>query len=767
MIPSASAASTAGAGMSLRRWRIVYVIAVAIVAAIGFSLGRRGHPATGVVAGALAVAAIGYGAARLRPHRAAAWGMLAIAIVVLAVGETFAGLSHTFGERFPDATDVASLIDYAPLAVAGLWIGHPRTPRRYVSTALDAIVLSLAAALLAWITLINPTLARLHLNAVGRDLVLLDWATDIATLAVAILLILTWRANRSALLLGAGIIAVLGSDVAQSIALLHGNTRATSIDVGFLLFCALAGLSALDLSMTRITSVGTAPERLTVWHFLALAVALLIPPVVLLAETSNGPGHGNGAAIATVGAIVGLVMLVRVAVGVGALRERVNRDFAMHEAASLLGAVQTTDEVAAVLGSTARSILPAGNTTVGLFPPDAALSEPVEIRETIGGAGFLRVPVAVVDGEADGTGHPIGEVRFGGPAARLFMLRPELMTLANQAGTALGRIDLGVAVRQHERENYFRTLVQNSADVILICRDGTVDYATPAATELFAGDTVVGSKFDDLITMPDPDAMSDSDASEATVDGPDGTRRVRVRRQDLTDDPTIHGIVLTLHDITEQRRLHDDLVYQATHDPLTGLANRQLVRDQLRADANVAPSPTNGAALFIDLDNLKEANDALGHSAGDELLQVAANRIRGCLRHHDVAARLGGDEFAVLLRNPHSVADAEAVAECIVTTFRTPVHIRRATIECTVSVGLAEATTSGEYATLMRRADVAVYVAKAAGKNTWRRYRDDPAGASDAQLARLSQANDQIEMRHQPTADPTARPQSQTTRGDQ
>jgi PAS domain-containing protein len=417
---------------------------------------------------------------------------------------------------------VASLIDYAPLAVAGLWIGHPPTPRRYLATALDATVLSLAAALLAWITLISPTLTRLRFSAVGRDLVLLDWATDIATLAVAILLILTWRANRSALLLGAAIIAVLGSDVAQSIALLHGSTRATSIDIGFVLFCALAGLAALNPSMTRITSVGTAPERLSVWHFLALAVALLIPPIILLAETANAPGHGNGASIATVAAIIGLVMLLRVAVGVRALRERVSRDFAMHEAASLLGAVHTSDEVGAVLASTARSILPAGNTAVGLYPPDAALSEPVEIRETIGGAGFLRLPVAVVPSDVDGTGRPIAEVRFASPAVRLFPRRPELTTLAAQAGTALARIRLAAVVRRHERESYFRTLVQNSTDVILICRDGTVDYATPAAAKLFAGDTVVGRRIGELITMAGPESASDVDAIDATVDGPDG-----------------------------------------------------------------------------------------------------------------------------------------------------------------------------------------------------------------------------------------------------
>jgi diguanylate cyclase (GGDEF)-like protein len=617
---------------------------------------------------------------------------------------------------------VVSLIDYAPLAIAGLWIGHPPASRRYASTALDAIVLSLAAALLAWITLIHPTLARLHLSTAGRDLILLDWATDIATLAVATLLILTWRANRSALLLGAAILAILGSDVAQSIALLHGSRRGTSIDVGLLLFFTLAGLAALDRSMTHITSVATTPEQLTVWHFVALAVALLIPPIVLLAETSQGPGHGNSDAIATIGAIIGLLMLVRVAVGVRALRERINRDFAMHEAASLLGAVHTTDEVVSVLGSTARAILPTGNTAAVLCPPDASLSEATEIHETIGGGGFLRLPISAVPSDVDGTGATVGEVRFAGPAARLFTLRPELTTLANQAGTALARISLSAAVRQHERESYFRTLVQNSTDVILICRDGAVDYATPAAADLFAASAVVGSRVDDLITIPDLESASDADPIEATVDGPDGARLVHVRHQDLTDDLTIRGIVLTLHDVTEQQRLHDDLVYQATHDPLTGLANRQLVRDQLRSDAlDANPHASGSAALFIDLDNLKEINDTLGHGAGDDILRIAADRILGCLRPADVAARLGGDEFAVLLRNPQSVAEAEDMAERIGATFRGSVYLRDTRIECTVSIGLAEATTAGEYATLMRRADVALYAAKAAGKNTWRR----------------------------------------------
>jgi diguanylate cyclase (GGDEF)-like protein len=102
------------------------------------------------------------------------------------------------------------------------------------------------------------------------------------------------------------------------------------------------------------------------------------------------------------------------------------------------------------------------------------------------------------------------------------------------------------------------------------------------------------------------------------------------------------------------------------------------------------------------------------------MLKIAADRILGCLRVSDLAARIGGDEFAVLLRNPQSLADTAAVAERIVATFHDPVQVRNVAVECTVSVGVAEARTPSEYATLMGRADTAVYAAKAAGKNTWR-----------------------------------------------
>ena len=157
----------------------------------------------------------------------------------------------------------------------------------------------------------------------------------------------------------------------------------------------------------------------------------------------------------------------------------------------------------------------------------------------------------------------------------------------------------------------------------------------------------------------------------------DGTRRVRVHQRDLTRDDTIRGLVLTLHDVTVQRRLTDELAYRANHDALTGLPNGQMLREELRRIGQLTAPGSISAALFLDLDNFKEVNDTLGHAAGDELLKVAAaSRILGCLRRdRDLAARLGGDEFAVLLRNLHTVAAARDVAARLIEAFRQPIHV--------------------------------------------------------------------------------------------
>jgi diguanylate cyclase (GGDEF)-like protein len=182
--------------------------------------------------------------------------------------------------------------------------------------------------------------------------------------------------------------------------------------------------------------------------------------------------------------------------------------------------------------------------------------------------------------------------------------------------------------------------------------------------------------------------------------------------------------VLTLSDnIDLIRRLSDrerQLEYQATHDPLTDLANRTRFRECVaRALSGHGPRrPARVAVLFIDLDDFKDVNDRLGHQVGDQLLVAVADRLRSCVRPTDVAARLGGDEFAVLVTEARSPRELLAIADRILDALRAPVvlaGVEAVTTQGTVGVAIAEVADIGTDE-LLRRADVAMYAAKARGK---------------------------------------------------
>src|SRR4051794_4423353 len=169
------------------------------------------------------------------------------------------------------------------------------------------------------------------------------------------------------------------------------------------------------------------------------------------------------------------------------------------------------------------------------------------------------------------------------------------------------------------------------------------------------------------------------------------------------------------------RRQHLDLQssvdrnqHQATHDALTGLANRVQLRDRMeRALAASASSGDPVAVLLIDLDRFKEINDSLGHSYGDALLRQVGPRLRSILREEDVVARLGGDEFAVLLPVVDGVAEARIVAERLREALHRRFDVDGVALDVEVSIGIAVSPTHGRNAEeLLRNADIAMYVAK-------------------------------------------------------
>ncbi|WCI09585.1 EAL domain-containing protein [Arthrobacter sp. OVS8] len=178
-------------------------------------------------------------------------------------------------------------------------------------------------------------------------------------------------------------------------------------------------------------------------------------------------------------------------------------------------------------------------------------------------------------------------------------------------------------------------------------------------------------------------------------------------------------ITQAMADLAEQAAQLKDLAFK---DPLTGLSNRQLFSDHLAA-ALRGPCGTAVDVLLLDLDDFKEVNDILGHHAGDQMLIEVGRRLRECVRPNDVVARLGGDEFVVLLVGS---LDAEAVAGRIVDSLRVPLWIDGTMLRPSLSLGLASISEDAVDASeLLRRADVAMYAAKSAGKNRYLRFRPE------------------------------------------
>jgi diguanylate cyclase (GGDEF)-like protein/PAS domain S-box-containing protein len=173
-----------------------------------------------------------------------------------------------------------------------------------------------------------------------------------------------------------------------------------------------------------------------------------------------------------------------------------------------------------------------------------------------------------------------------------------------------------------------------------------------------------------------------------------------------------------LIDTTDRKRLESKLIHDALHDPLTGLANRVLLRDHLeRALARQVRSGGAVALLFVDLDDFKRINDSYGHAAGDQILAQVAGRLVGAVRVDDVVGRQSGDEFAVLLSQVHSDDDAIASAERILGELRRPIQLGARSIVVGGSIGIALTSERGAAAEeLLTQADAAMYAAKASGK---------------------------------------------------
>jgi diguanylate cyclase (GGDEF)-like protein len=196
-------------------------------------------------------------------------------------------------------------------------------------------------------------------------------------------------------------------------------------------------------------------------------------------------------------------------------------------------------------------------------------------------------------------------------------------------------------------------------------------------------------------------------------------------------------VVAAVRDVTERKKLEEELAHRSLHDPLTDLANRALFKDSVeRALRRTGRDGRVVSVVFMDVDDFKHVNDSLGHAAGDKLLEAVAGRLRECIRPYDVAARLGGDEFGILLENADQRV-ATSVADRVLRSMDDPIRVDGLEISVHASLGIAIGSTGDEVEDIMRNADVAMYMAKGRGKG---RYEIFQPGMQATALERMELA---------------------------
>ena len=190
---------------------------------------------------------------------------------------------------------------------------------------------------------------------------------------------------------------------------------------------------------------------------------------------------------------------------------------------------------------------------------------------------------------------------------------------------------------------------------------------------------------------------------------------------------TSEEVLCIVRDISERKRTEQQLHYLAHYDALTGLPNRLLFNDGLRqAQVQANRTMDTMALMFIDLDRFKNINDTLGHGAGDQLLLQVGGRIALCVRETDTVARLGGDEFAVILSNVREQSDAAVAAQKIIDALRLPFEVSGHEVHICASIGITLYRPGQDNRDiLLEKADVAMYHAKACGRNNFQFYSQD------------------------------------------
>ncbi len=329
-----------------------------------------------------------------------------------------------------------------------------------------------------------------------------------------------------------------------------------------------------------------------------------------------------------------------------------------------------------------------------------------------------------------GSGDLSARARASGPK--------EVRELADVLNTTVASIQQrDTALRASEA--YWRSVIQHGHDIITVFNtDFSIAYESPASMRILGYTEQERKEMGALARIHPDDVAAAQDALAYALSHPGEVSSAEFRIQNkngewctlevigsLVDGPGGQPmIVASARDVTERTKAAETMVYMAFHDALTGLPNRLLFTDRLDvALAQARRSADKVCLITIDLDRFKIINDTLGHAAGDELLHAAAGRLEKLVREGNTVARIGGDEFIILLASCESAEDGITVTQRLVEAFRLPFTLEAGSYHSTASAGLSVYPDDGSDAlSLLRAADIAMYAAKDAGRDTFRRF---------------------------------------------
>ncbi|MEA3037769.1 MAG: hypothetical protein QOE79_282, partial [Sphingomonadales bacterium] len=312
-----------------------------------------------------------------------------------------------------------------------------------------------------------------------------------------------------------------------------------------------------------------------------------------------------------------------------------------------------------------------------------------------------------------------------------------------------------------ETEAVNRSILESSPDCILLLdREGTILFVNPLgphALGLDAPDAMLGRRWPDLLST---EAAREAAAAVARGakgqtshlttlhDGPDGSPKWF----DIVATPVFDEagravrLVVVSRDITHQKQSEEKVRWVANHDSLTHLPNRLLFQERLDRLVEGGRDVGRFALLLLDIDEFKRVNDTLGHDAGDALLCAFAERLRETARADDLVARLGGDEFAVILNGVGDEAEVAAAVDALMKSLRQPWVHGGMVLDCDASIGASLfPLDGGTRAELMKHADIALYVAKAAGRGNLKLFQPSMRSEMQNRISMLALARDAID----------------------